>query len=58
MKEYRMSLPKLFEKLIQMFGSISAISSKKILVIRDLEVALMLSVRNTVVYITDDVECA
>lgn len=58
MKEYRMSLPKLFEKLIQVFGSISAISGKKILVIRDLEVALMLSVRNAVVYITDDEECA
>lgn len=58
MKEYRMSLPKLFEKLIQVFGSISAISGKKILVIRELEVALMLSVRNTVVYITDDEECA
>lgn len=58
MKEYRMSQPKLFEKLIQVFGSISAISGKKILVIRDLEVALMLSVRNTVVYITDDEECA
>ena len=58
MKEYRMSLPKLFEKLIQVFGSISAISGKKILVIRDLEVALMLSVRNAVVYITDDEECS
>ena len=58
MKEYRMSQPKLFEKLIQVFGSISAISGKKILVIRDLEVALMLSVRNSVVYITDDEECA
>ena len=58
MKEYRMSQPKLFEKLIQVFGSISAISGKKILVIRDLEVALMLSVRNAVVYITDDEECS
>lgn len=58
MKEYRMSQPKIFEKLIQVFGSISAISGKKILVIRDLEVALMLSVRNAVVYITDDEECA
>lgn len=58
MKEYRMSQPKLFEKLIQVFGSISAISGKKILVIRELEVALMLSVRNAVVYITDDEECA
>ena len=58
MKEYRMSQPKLFEKLIQVFGSISAISDKKILVIRDLEVALMLSVRNAVVYITDDEECS
>lgn len=58
MKEYRMSQPKLFEKLIQVFGSISAISGKKILVIRDLEVALMLSVRNEVVYITDDEECS
>ena len=58
MKEYRMSQPKLFEKLIQVFGSISAISGKKILVIRDLEVALMLSVRNVVVYITDDEECS
>lgn len=58
MKEYRMSQPKLFEKLIQVFGSISAISGKKILVIRDLEVALMLSVRNAVIYITDDEECS
>lgn len=58
MKEYRMSQPKLFEKLIQVFGSISAISGKKILVLRDLEVALMLSIRNAVVYITDDEECA
>lgn len=58
MKEYRMSQPKLFEKLIQVFGSISAISGKRILVIRDLEVALMLSIRNAVVYITDDEECA
>ena len=58
MKEYRMSQPKLFEKLIQVFGSISAISGKKILVLRDLEVALMLSIRNAVVYITDDEEYA
>lgn len=58
MKEYRMSEPKLFQKLIEVFGSISSITGKKILVIRDLEVALMLSIHNAVVYITDDEDCA
>lgn len=58
MKEYRMSEPKLFQKLIEVFGKISLITEKKILVIRDLEVALMLSIHNAVVYITDDEDCA
>ena len=58
MKEYRMSEPVLLFALKKIYGRIGAISGKKILVIRDLEVALMLSVRNAVVYITDDPRCA
>ena len=58
MKEYRMSEPVLLFALKKIYGRIGAISWKKILVIRDLEVALMLSVRNAVVYITDDEECS
>ena len=53
-----MNQPLLFKKLKEMFGTITAISGNKILVIRELEVALMLAVRNSVIYITDDPECA
>ena len=58
MKEYRTSEPVLLFVLKKIYGRIGAISGKKILVIRDLEVALMLSVRNAAVYITDDPRCA
>lgn len=58
MKEYPMNQPLLFKKLKEVFGTITAISGKKILVIRELEVALMLAVRNSVIYITDDPDCA
>lgn len=58
MKEYRMSEPVLLETLKKIYGSIGAISGKKVLVIRDLKIALLLAVRNSVVYVTDDPECA
>lgn len=58
MKEYPMNQPLLFKKLKDVFGTITAISGKKILVIRELEVALMLAVKNSVIYITDDPDCA
>lgn len=58
MKEYRMSEPVLLNTLKKIYGSLMAISGKKILVIRDLKIALLLAVRNSVVYVTDDPECA
>lgn len=58
MKEYRMSEPVLLNTLKKLYGSLMAISGKKILVIRDLKIALLLAVRNSVVYVTDDPECA
>ena len=58
MKEYRMSEPVLFNTLKKIYGSIGAISGKKVLVIRELKIALLLAVRNSVVYVTDDPECA
>lgn len=58
MKEYPMNQPLLFKKLKEVFGTITGISGKTILVIRELEVALMLAVRNSVIYITDDPDCA
>lgn len=58
MKEYRMSEPVLLNTLKKIYGSLMAISGKKILVIRDLKIALLLAVRNTVVYVTDDPDCA
>ena len=58
MKEYQMSEPVLLVALKKIYGRIGAISGKKILVIRDLKIALLLAVRNAVVYITDDPECA
>ena len=58
MKEYPMNQPLLFKKLKEVFDTITAISGKKILVIRELEVALMLAVKNSVIYITDDPDCA
>lgn len=58
MKEYRMSEPVLLETLKKIYGSIGAISEKNVLVIRELKLAMLLAVRNSVVYITDDPECA
>lgn len=58
MKEYRMSEPVLLNALKKIYGNIGAISGKKVLVIRDLKIALLLAVRNSVVYVTDDPECA
>ena len=58
MKEYRMSEPVLLNTLKKIYGSLMAISGKKILVIRDLKIALLLAVRNSVVYVTDDPVCA
>lgn len=58
MKEYRMSEPVLLNALKKIYGSIGAISGKKVLVIRELKIALLLAVRNSVVYVTDDPECA
>lgn len=58
MKEYRMSEPVLLNTLKKIYGSLMAISGKKILVIRDLKIALLLAVRNSVIYVTDDPECA
>ena len=58
MKEYRMSEPVLLKTLKKIYGSIGSISGKKVLVIRELKTALLLAVRNSVVYVTDDPECA
>lgn len=58
MKEYRMSEPVLLKTLKKIYGSIGSISGKKVLVIRDLKTALLMAVRNSVVYVTDDPECA
>ena len=58
MKEYRMSEPVLLKTLKKIYGSIGSISGKKVLVIRDFKTALLMAVRNSVVYITDDPECA
>ena len=57
MKEYRMSEPVLLKTLKKIYGSIGSISGKKVLVIRDLKTALLMAVRNSVVYVTDDPEC-
>ena len=58
MKEYRMSEPVLLKTLKKIYGSIGSISGKKVLVIRDFKTALLMAVRNSVVYVTDDPECA
>ena len=58
MKEYRMSEPVLLNTLKKIYGSLMAISGKKVLVIRELKIALLLAVRNSVIYVTDDPECA
>ena len=58
MKEYRMSEPVLLKTLKKIYGSIGSISGKKVLVIRDLKTALLMAVSNSVVYVTDDPECA
>lgn len=58
MKEYRMSDPVLLKTLKKIYGSIGSISGKKVLVIRDFKTALLMAVRNSVVYVTDDPECA
>ena len=58
MKEYRMSEPVLLKTLKKIYGSIGSISEKKVLVIRDFKTALLMAVRNSVVYVTDDPECA
>lgn len=58
MKEYRMSEPVLLKTLKKIYGSIGSISGKKVLVIRELKTALLMAVRNSVVYVTDDPECA
>ena len=53
-----MSEPVLLKTLKKIYGSIGSISGKKVLVIRDLKTALLMAVRNSVVYVTDDPECA
>ena len=53
-----MSEPVLLKTLKKIYGSIGSISGKKVLVIRELKTALLMAVRNSVVYITDDPECA
>jgi hypothetical protein len=53
-KEHRMTNNVLIKKLKDIYGSLSAIQGKKILVIHELETALMLAAMNTVVYVTDD----
>ena len=58
MKEYRMSELVLLKTLKKIYGSIGSISEKKVLVIRDFKTALLMAVRNSVVYVTDDPECA
>ena len=53
-----MSEPVLLKTLKKIYGSIGSISGKKVLVIRDFKTALLMAVRNSVVYVTDDPECA
>ena len=58
--EHRMSdLPMFLSKIQDALDTqIIALKNKTILVIRELDIALMLAVQNKVIYITDDVKCA
>lgn len=57
--EHRMNdLPRFIAKLQEVFGTtVINIKNKTILVIRELDLALMLAVNNKVVYVTDDAKC-
>lgn len=58
--EHRMNeLPRLLAKIQEVFGTtLINIKGKTILVIRELDIALMLAVNNKVIYVTDDAKCA
>lgn len=58
--EHRMNdLPRFIAKLQEVFGTtVINIKNKTILVIRELDLALMLAVNNKVIYVTDDAKCA
>lgn len=58
--EHRMSdLPMFLSKIQDALDTqIIALKNKTILVIRELDIALMLAVQNKVIYITDDAKCA
>ena len=55
MMEYKFAKNILLDKAIELGYNPGEISNKKILVIRDLETALMYAPENIVVYVTDDV---
>lgn len=58
--EHRMNeLPRFLAKIQEVFGTtLINIKGKTILVIRELDIALMLAVNNKVIYVTDDAKCA
>lgn len=58
--EHRMNdLPRILAKIQEVFGTtLINIKGKTILVIRELDIALMLAVNNKVIYVTDDAKCA